>query len=134
MRILLDHNTPVPLRHWLSEHEVETGYERGWAELTNGELLRMSEEAGFDVVITTDKGIRYQQNLAGRKLALVLISTNDWTRIRKSKALVVESISSVARGSFLEIDIPYHGVPSLGAEPCAMSAKLGRVVSYTEES
>ena len=59
MRILLDHNTPAPLRYWLLGHQVETAYERGWAELTNGDLLRIAEEAGFDVMITTDKGIRY---------------------------------------------------------------------------
>lgn len=69
MRILLDHNTPAPLRYWLVGHNVETAYERGWAELTNGDLLRAAEDAGFDVMITTDRGIRYQQNLAGRKLA-----------------------------------------------------------------
>ena len=56
MRILL----PVPLRYWLIEHQVETAYERGWAELANGDLVQMAEEAGFDVMITTDKGIRYQ--------------------------------------------------------------------------
>jgi hypothetical protein len=108
MRILLDHNTPVPLRYWLIGHHVETAYERGWSKLTNGELLRMAEEADFDVMITTDQGIRYQQNLAGRRLALVVISTNDWTRIRKSKSVVVDAISEIPAGSFLKIEIPFH--------------------------
>jgi predicted nuclease of predicted toxin-antitoxin system len=108
MRILLDHNTPVPMRHWLTEHQVATAYELGWAELTNGELLRVAEEAGFDLMITTDKGIRYQQNLAGRKLALVVIGTNDWTRIRKSKAVVLDAITKVSPGSFLEVEVPLH--------------------------
>ena len=107
MRILLDHNTPAPLRYWLIGHEVETAYERGWAELSNGDLLKIAEEAGFDVMITTDQGIRYQQNLTGRRLALVVINTNDWTRIRKSKSVVVDAISEVAPGSFLEIEIPF---------------------------
>src|ERR1039457_59672 len=107
MRILLDHNTPAPLRYWLMGHEVETAYERGWAELTNGDLLNMAEQAGFDVMITTDKGIRYQQNLAGRSLSLVVIGTNDWTRIRRSKSVVVDAISGVPPGSFLEIEIPF---------------------------
>jgi hypothetical protein len=61
MRILLDHNTPAPLRYALHGHQVEIAYKRGWAELTNGELLSSAEEAGFDLLITTDKGIRYQQ-------------------------------------------------------------------------
>ena len=106
MRILLDHNVPAPLRYWLIGHHTETAYERGWAELTNGDLLRMAEEAGFDVLITTDKGIRYQQNLGGRRLALVLINTNDWTRIRKWKPVVVDAISGVSPGCFREVEIP----------------------------
>ena len=62
MRILLDHNTPAPLRYALSGYQVESTYERGWAELTNGELLALAEADGFDLLITTDNGIRYQQN------------------------------------------------------------------------
>jgi len=108
MRILLDHNVRAPLRNWLIGHEVETAYERGWAEMSNGDLLRIAEEFSFDVLITTDKGIRYQQNLARRRRALVVISTNDWTRIRKSKSVVVSAISDIAPGSFLEIEIPFQ--------------------------
>jgi len=92
----------------ISPHQVETAYEHGWAELTKGELLRVAEEAGFDAMITTDRGIRYQQNLAGRRLALVVINTNDWMRIRKSKAAVVDAITKVLPGSFLEVEIPRH--------------------------
>jgi predicted nuclease of predicted toxin-antitoxin system len=106
MRILLDHNTPAPLRYWLIGHQVETAYERGWAELTNGDLLAVAEEAGFDVMVTTDKGIRYQQNLAGRRLALVVINTNDWTRIRRWKSVIVPAFSLIAPGSFRELEIP----------------------------
>src|SRR5580658_4345199 len=83
----LDHNTPAPLRHSLPGHTVEIAYERGWAELTNGDLLAMAESAGFDLLITTDKSIRYQQNLSGRKLSLLVLSTNDWTHIRQFKEL-----------------------------------------------
>jgi hypothetical protein len=108
MRILLDHNTPAPLRYWLVGHQVETAYERGWATLTNGELLRVAEDAGFDVMITTDNGIRYQQNLADRRLALAVINTNDWTRIRKWKSVVVDAMGDIRPGSFLEIEIPFH--------------------------
>ncbi len=106
MRILLDHNTPAPLRYSLAGHSVETAYERGWAELTNGELLRTAEDSGFDLMITTDRGIRYQQNLGGRRLALLVISTNDWTRIRRWKALVFDAVSKAAEGSYLEVEIP----------------------------
>jgi len=108
MRILLDHNVPAPLRYWLIEHQVETAYERGWAEITNGDLLRMAEEAGFEVMITTDKGIRYQQNLAGRKLALVVIDTNDWTKIRNWKSLMLDAISAISPGTLQDVQIPFN--------------------------
>jgi hypothetical protein len=105
MRILLDHNTPAPLRYRLAGHQVEIAYERGWAELKNGDLLRAAEDSGFDLMITTDRGIRYQQNLAGRKLALLVLSTNDWTRIRTRTDAVRDAISDMAQGSYLEIEI-----------------------------
>jgi predicted nuclease of predicted toxin-antitoxin system len=98
MQILLDHNTPAPLRYALRGHTVDTAFERGWAELTNGDLLAAAESAGFEVLITSDQGIRYQQNLAGRKLSLLVLSTNDWTSIRKSKALVVAAVASIQSG------------------------------------
>jgi len=68
----------------------------------------MAEKAGFDVMITTDKGIRYQQNLAGLRLALVVINTNDWTRIRRWKSVVLDAISDISPGSFREIEIALH--------------------------
>ena len=107
MRIILDHNTPAPLRYSLLGHQVETAYERGWAELTNGDLLAASELAGFDLMITTDQGIRYQQNLTGRTMALLVLDTNDGPRIRGSKALVVNAVSSIQRGAYVEVAIPF---------------------------
>lgn len=106
MRILLDHNTPAPLRYWLIGHQVETAYERGWAELTNGALLRAAEEAGFEVMITTDQGIPYQQNLAGRQLCLMVIDTNDWTQIRRARPVVMTAIADVQPNSVLRVRIP----------------------------
>jgi hypothetical protein len=106
MRILFDHNVPVPLRSWLLGHQVETAYERGWALLANGDLLQMAEETGFDVMITTDKGIRFQQNLEGRKLTLVIIDTNDWIRIRSSISVVVDAISGTTPGALVQVKIP----------------------------
>lgn len=106
MRVLLDHNVPAPLRYSLSGHSVEIAYERGWAELTNGNLLQMAEEAGFDVLVTSDKSIRYQQHLKGRRLALAVLSTNDWTHIRKATAVVLEAIAGIVPGVIVEIEIP----------------------------
>jgi hypothetical protein len=87
---------------------VETAYELGWAELSNGDLLRDAENAGFEVLVTTDKGIRHQQNLVDRKLAIGVLSTNDWTRIRKWKSMVVERVLEIRSGAVLEIELPLH--------------------------
>jgi len=77
MRILLDQNTPAPLRYALLGHQVETAYEKGWAKLSNGDLIAEAESAGFDLLITSDQGIPHQQNWAGRNLSLLVLSTND---------------------------------------------------------
>lgn len=78
MRILFDQGTPVPLRDSLTQHEVSTTYERGWSKLRNGELLDAAEREGFELLITTDSNLRYQQNLSARRLAIVvLLSTNE---------------------------------------------------------
>jgi hypothetical protein len=106
MRILLDHNTPAPLRYALIGHQVETTYERGWAELLNGELLKAVEAAGFDLMITTDRGIRYQQNWTGRTLALLVLSTNDWTRLRRHKEGILAAVNSMQASGFAEWEIP----------------------------
>ena len=105
MRILLDHCTPAPLRYALKEHVVETAYERGWAELVNGELLAAAASNGFDILITTDQSIRHQQNLARRKLSVVL-STNHWILIRRSAELVVSAVASIEEGEYVTVDIP----------------------------
>src|SRR5271167_718328 len=107
MRILFDHNTPVPLMFWLTGHDVETAYERGWARLSNGDLLRLAEQSGFDLMITTDQGIQYEQNLAGRRLALAVLSTNDWTRIRRAKSIVLNALAEISLGSCVRVEIPF---------------------------
>jgi predicted nuclease of predicted toxin-antitoxin system len=74
LRILLDKNVPVGLRRFLSGHEVLTFVAMQWhPQMENGELLKAAEAARFDVMITSDQNIVYQQNLTGRKLALVVL-------------------------------------------------------------
>lgn len=79
MRILFDQGTPVPLRKFLPGHVVKTAYQQGWSTLLNGDLLRVAEEAGFDLLLTVDKNLAYQQNLAGRKIGIVALSRNRWS-------------------------------------------------------
>ncbi len=77
MRILFDQGTPVPLRQYLIEHSVTTAYEEGWSNLSNGDLLKSAEDKGYQIFVTTDRNLRYQQNLSDRQIAIVvLLSTS----------------------------------------------------------
>ena len=74
MRILFDHGTPFPLRGALTGHSIARAQDLGWDRLSNGELLTAAEQAGFALLLTTDKNIRYQQNLAGRTIAILVLA------------------------------------------------------------
>jgi len=106
VRILLDQGTPVPLRHELTRHQVSTTYELGWSELNNGELLDAAESGGFAVLVTTDSNLRYQQNLAARKIAIVVLLTTSWPRIRKALPSIADAIDAAKPGSYAEVGIP----------------------------
>lgn len=106
MRVLFDQGTPVPLRDALPSHRVETAYERGWSTLENGDLLRVAEEDGFDILVTTDRNLQGQQNLSGRKLAIVALTTPSWPRIAKATQLVANVIDRAVTGSYTEVNIP----------------------------
>lgn len=80
-------------------------FELGWSDLTNGELLA-SAEASFDLLLTTDQKLRYQQNLAGRNLAIVVLMTTSWPRIRAQVARVVETVSGTQPGEYIEVSLP----------------------------
>ena len=96
----------MPLRDALTDHHVETAYERGWSTLENGELLRAAEAEGFDVFVTTDRNLQHQQNLSGRIIAIVVLNTPSWPRIEKATQLVANAISEAVRGSCKEVSIP----------------------------
>ena len=106
MHVLFDQGTPAPLRTLLAQHVVQTAYELGWATLKNGELISAAEDRGFEVLVTTDKNLRYQQNLVGRKIAIVVLSTTSWPRIREAGAKVLQATGVAVPGSYLEVNIP----------------------------
>ncbi len=106
MRVLFDQGTPVPLRKHLTAHEVVTTFDLGWGRLGNGELLNQAENAGFEVLVTTDQNLKYQQNLAGRKIGIVVIATTSWPRIQKIVTAVVEAVDSAAAGGYVEVPVP----------------------------
>ena len=96
MRILFDQGTPVPLRRSLAGHEVVTAYEAGWSTLQNGDLLAAAEGAGIDLVVTTDRNLQYQQNIRGRKLAIVATGTRAVSFRRGTTALMVTDLPSAS--------------------------------------
>jgi len=105
MRILFDQGTPVPLRDHLADHVIETAFELGWSTLENGALLAAAEDS-FDLLITTDQKLRYQQNLAGKNLCILVLMTTSWPRIQKSIPQILEAINRSSPGEFLEITPP----------------------------
>jgi len=106
VRILLDQGTPVPLRDLLTRHEVSTTHERGWSMLRNGELLDAAERGGFGLLSRADSNLRYQQDLSGRHLAIVVLLSTSWPRIQRAAASILAAIDAAAPGSYTEVEIP----------------------------
>lgn len=107
MRILFDHGTPAPLIQFLKGHTVTKAKDVGRERLENGELIRKAEEAGFDVLVSTDKNIRYQQNLGGRKIALIVLGNQQWPIVRRHVQTIAACVNNVKPGSFSEVDVPF---------------------------
>lgn len=105
MKILFDQGTPVPLRRYLRAHEVTTAYELGWNTLQNGFLISQAEAAGFDVLITTDKNWKYQQNLSERSLAVVVLLSTSWPKIQAKVSEVVVAVNGASKGSYTEVPL-----------------------------
>ena len=103
MRILFDQGAPVPLKLHLTGHHVETAYELGWSRLTNGDLLAAAE-GRFDALVTTDRNLRHQQSLAGRKLAVLVLPTTSWPRLQKQIQAIVSALSALKPGEYLELE------------------------------
>jgi hypothetical protein len=107
MRILFDHGTPSGIAGALSGHDVSEAIERGWDRLSNGELLKVAEAAGFDLLLTTDKRIRYQQNLTGRKIAVVVLGNSTWRVVRLYLDRIALVVADAKPGSYAEVDIAF---------------------------
>ena|ERR1700683_1594515 len=106
MRVLFDQATPVPIRPFLAGHTVSTAAHEGWDRLQNGELLDAAEAAGFEVLVTTDKNMRYQQNLGDRKIAIIVLGKQQWPELRRHVQLVFAAVNTATPGSYVYVDIP----------------------------
>lgn len=106
MRILFDQGVPVPLRAYLTPYAVSTAYEKGWSQLRNGNLLDAAEEEAFEIFLTTDQNLQYEQNLSNRAIAVVVLSTTSWPRIKLATDAVLSAVQSAQSGQFSFVDIP----------------------------
>ncbi len=102
MKVLLDACVPRPLRKFLPDHTVHTAQEMGWGQLKNGALLQ-AVEPQFDAFLTSDQNLKYQQNIAGRKLAILVLPTNDWPTIRLHADEIAAKVIALKPGDFLEL-------------------------------
>jgi hypothetical protein len=102
MKILFDQSTPVPLRGFMTGHTVSTAFEMNWTTLTNGMLLTRAETE-FEVIVTTDQNLRYQQNLTGRRLAILVLTTTSWPIIRAHTERILEAINAMQAGEYVEL-------------------------------
>ena len=108
MRVLFDNGTPRPIAGGLTGREIAHARRIGWHELKNGELIQRAEEAGYEVLLTTDKNIRYQQNLSGRKIALVVLGNQQWPLVKLHLGRIAAAVNSCTPGSYTEVDIPFE--------------------------
>jgi hypothetical protein len=106
MRVLFDNGAPRGVASALLDHSVDEARLHGWDTLRNGELLDAAEAAGFDVFVTTDRNIRHQQNLANRKIAIVVLGKGRWRLIKNRLAEIAAAVAAAKPGSFVEVEIP----------------------------
>jgi hypothetical protein len=107
MLILFDNGTPRGLARFLIGHAVEEARARGWEELANGELIDAAEQAGFEVMVTTDKNIHYQQNLTARRIALVVLEHSQWPMVKLVAGNIAAAVNAALPGSYAEVDVPF---------------------------
>ena len=108
MRVLFDHGTPSGIAGSLSGHEVTEARERGWDRISNGALLSVAETERFDVLLTTDKNIQYQQNLRGRRIAIVVLANSQWRVVQRFLDRIALAVDTATPGSYSEVPIPFE--------------------------
>jgi hypothetical protein len=104
VRVLFDTYVPQPLRKSLPGHTIKTAQEMGWDRLRNGELIRMAE-GSFDVLITSDQKLKYQQNLSGRAIGIIVLPTNHLRAVLKLASKIAVELPEVSPGVLLEIQL-----------------------------
>jgi hypothetical protein len=106
MKILFDNGAPKPIARCLTGHEVTYARRIGWHEMENGELIEQAEQGGYEVLLSTDKNIRYQQNLSGRRIALVILGNPQWPALRLYLDRMAAAVNAATPGTYTEVNIP----------------------------
>jgi predicted nuclease of predicted toxin-antitoxin system len=104
VKVLLDESVPVQVRHALSGHQVSTAVEMGWRGISNGDLLDRAEAAGFQVLVVADKNFQHQQNLQGRRIAILELWTNHRPTLEKNFERIRAASESIVAGQFIALD------------------------------
>ena len=107
MKILFDNGTPNPIARSLTGHEVAFARQIGWHELRNGELLQQAEKAGYELLLTSDKNMRYQQNLSERRIAIVVLGNQQWPDVKLHLHRIAAAVNAATPGSYTEVEIPH---------------------------
>jgi hypothetical protein len=107
MFILFDHGTPRSIARWLPGHTVVETFTKGWDRLVNGELLKAAEDAEFDLLLTTDKNMKYQQNLKDRRIAIVVLGNSNRPIVHRYIERVITAVNAARPGRYTEVDIPF---------------------------
>ncbi|MEK7486619.1 MAG: hypothetical protein AABZ60_20040 [Planctomycetota bacterium] len=89
----------------MTGHSIDITYEQGWSNLSNGDLIKTAKREGYQLLITTDQNLRYQQNLAERQLAIIVLLSTSWPRIRLRVKDVQATIDAITLGDYIEIPI-----------------------------
>jgi hypothetical protein len=105
LRVLFDKNVPYPLKKHLPDYQVTTAEEEGWGQIGNGDLIDCAEEAGYQILLTCDQNIHYQQNLTHRKLSMIVLGSNIWPSVQSKLKEIRAALQNAAMGSFEFIEI-----------------------------
>ena len=105
LKILFDHNTPSPLRRYLHQHDVDTANEKGWAGVSNGDLIRLATAQGYEILITADQNIRHQQNTRQSSIGIVVLLSSRWPLVRNHTQDIIHAVSTVRPGETLNVSV-----------------------------
>lgn len=106
MKVLFDQGTPAPLRNHLQNHAVDTLSEKGWSEVDNGRLLDLAEQEGYEVLVTTEQNLKFQQQISDREIGVVVLRATAWPKIQQQVRAIERAIVKVELGAVIEVDIP----------------------------